>query len=120
MIVGWTKRSVFTFDILMVGTLLCSFARPTDRPEIIYCKINISIAAISAVAGIVNTQVIKILHIINQCVPQTLCEIPTPAIDPVRECVVETGMPKFVAVKMTIAAPVSAQHPRNGFNFVIL
>src|ERR1051325_8982229 len=44
---------------------------------------------------------------------------PTPTIEPVIACVVDTGMPKCVAVKMAMAAPVSAAKPPCGCSFVI-
>lgn len=56
----------------------------------------------------------------DHCVPQKLCDNPTPAMDPVTVCVVEKGTPKSVAAKITMAALVSGQHPFNVFNWVIL
>src|SRR5438132_9875760 len=45
---------------------------------------------------------------------------PTPTIAPVIVCVVDTGVPVKVTYASVSAAPVSAQNPPTGFNFVIL
>src|SRR5215212_10802341 len=45
---------------------------------------------------------------------------PTPTIDPVIVCVVETGVPVSVTYASVSAAAVSAQNPPTGFSFVIL
>src|SRR6476659_8503962 len=47
------------------------------------------------------------------------CAAPTPTMAPVIVWVVETGMPQCEAARTAPAAPVSAQKPENGFNFVI-
>ena len=44
---------------------------------------------------------------------------PTPTIEPVIVCVVETGMPKAVAPKSVIAPAVSAQKPPTGWSLTI-
>src|SRR6478735_2287420 len=44
---------------------------------------------------------------------------PTPTIDPVIVCVVETGIPKKVAPKSVRAPAVSAQNPPTGCSFTI-
>ena len=44
---------------------------------------------------------------------------PTPTIEPVMVCVVETGMPKYVAPKSVIAPAVSAQNPPTGCSLTI-
>ena len=44
---------------------------------------------------------------------------PTPTIAPVIACVVLTPMPRYVAVKTAMAAPVSAAKPPTGYSFVI-
>ena len=45
---------------------------------------------------------------------------PTPMIEPVMVCVVETGMPQCVAMNSVIAPAVSAQNPPTGRSLVIL
>ena len=62
-------------------------------------------------AGMVSNQDKKMVLKVDHCVPLKPWISPTPAIDPVTVCVVETGMPKSVAAKMIAAAPVSAAHP---------
>src|SRR3954452_8160383 len=44
---------------------------------------------------------------------------PTPTIEPVMVCVVETGMPKLVAVNNVIEPAVSAQNPWTGWSLTI-
>ena len=51
-------------------------------------------APISAVAGIVTTQAITMLVATFQRTAETLRAAPTPMIEPVMVCVVETGMPR--------------------------
>src|SRR5690606_28993192 len=46
--------------------------------------------------------------------------IPTPIIDPVMVCVVETGIPKCSVTYKATAPAVSAATPSNGVTFVIL
>ena len=77
------------------------------------------IAAIMAVVGTVRIQVKRILYIVPHAIPKKLRDKPTPTIEPVTVCVVETGTPRSVAAKMTAAAAASAQHPRNVFKCVI-
>ena len=76
-------------------------------------------AAITADAGMVTTQA----HTIRPATPQrtadTRCVAPTPTIAPVIVCVVLTGIPKCVAIKMANAPPVSAQNPLTGRSFVM-
>src|SRR4029453_5060984 len=48
----------------------------------------------------------------------TLRAAPTPIIDPVMVCVVETGIPRYVAPNSVIAPPVSAQNPCTGVSLV--
>src|SRR5262252_10059052 len=51
---------------------------------------------------------------------ESRCVAPTPTIEPVIVCVVLTGMPKWVAIRIAAAPPVSAQNPPTGRSFVIL
>src|ERR1051326_1444800 len=44
---------------------------------------------------------------------------PTPTIEPVSVCVVETGVPVSVTYASVSAAALSAQNPPTGFSFVI-
>ena len=46
-------------------------------------------------------------------------DAPTPMIDPVMVCVVDTGTPRYVALNSVIAPPVSAQKPCIGVSLVI-
>src|SRR5687767_13014450 len=66
------------------------------------------------------TQAITILLATFQRTADSLRAAPTPMIDPVIVCVVDTGMPSQVAPKSVIAPAVSAQHPCIGVNRVIL
>ncbi len=43
---------------------------------------------------------------------------PTPRMAPVMVCVVDTGIPREVAMKMASEPPVSAQNPPKGRSFV--
>src|SRR5439155_4526582 len=71
-------------------------------------------AAAAAAAGIVSTYA----HTVRPATPQRTAEglrvAPTPTIAPVIVCVVDTGMPRWVAVKRLIAPAVSAQNPPTG------
>src|ERR1700730_6678837 len=77
-------------------------------------------APIAPAAGSVRTQATTMLLATFQRTADTLCAAPTPTIDPVMVCVVETGMPNQVAAKTVIAPPVSAQNPCTGVSRVIL
>ena len=50
---------------------------------------------------------------------RTFFAAPTPIIDPVMVCVVDTGTPSQVATKSVIEPPVSAQNPCIGVSRVI-
>src|SRR5258708_8192818 len=50
---------------------------------------------------------------------ESFCTEPTPMIDPVMVCVVDTGMPSAVARNRVIAPLPEAQKPPTGFNLVI-
>ena len=76
-------------------------------------------AAISAEAGIVTTQAAMMLPATPQRTARTRCALPTPMIEPVIVCVVDTGIPKYVAMKSEIAPPVSAAKPPIGFSLVM-
>src|SRR5581483_1823523 len=70
-------------------------------------------------AGIVRTQAQTIWLAMPQRTADRRRVAPTPTIEPVMACVVDTGMPKPVAVKIAMAAPVSAANPPTGCSFVI-
>src|SRR5215217_9533986 len=76
-------------------------------------------AATKAAAGIVSIQA----HTIRPATPHLTADsrrvAPTPTIEPVIVCVVETGVPVSVAYASVTAAAVSAQKPPTGFSFVI-
>src|ERR1041384_8582735 len=74
----------------------------------------------AAEAGMVMIQAMTMLEATFQRTAETLRAAPTPTIDPVIVCVVETGMPSQVAANSVIAPPVSAQNPCMGVNRVIL
>jgi hypothetical protein len=67
-----------------------------------------------AVAGIVTIQAKTMLLATLQRTDDTRRAAPTPMMQPVMVCVVETGMPRCVAVNSVMAPPVSAQNPWNG------
>jgi len=62
-------------------------------------------------------------HTIEPATPQRtaepFCDEPTPMIEPVIVCVVDTGMPNPEARNRVIAPPVSAQNPPTGLSLVI-
>ena len=76
-------------------------------------------AAIPA-AGIVSNQDKKIRLMTGQWVPPKPFTRPTPAMDPVTVCVVDTGIPYSVATKMMLAALASALQPLKGLRWVML
>src|SRR4051812_17031794 len=71
-------------------------------------------------AGSVTIHATTILLAIFQRTAETLRAAPTPTIDPVMVCVVETGTPSQVAANSVIAPAVSAQKPCIGVSRVIL
>src|SRR5438093_6351199 len=62
-------------------------------------------------------------HTMRPAIPHRTAEsrpvAPTPTIAPVIVCVVDTGIPRWVARKRDPAAAVSAENPPTGFSFVI-
>src|SRR5215207_8577604 len=78
-----------------------------------------AIAAIIAAIGIVNTHAQTILPATPHLTAENRLAEPTPTIDPVIVCVVETGMPKYVAPNNVIAPAVSAQKPPTGWSLTI-
>ena len=76
-------------------------------------------APIRPAAGSVITQAITMLLATFQRTAEVLRAAPTPTIDPVMVCVVDTGTPSQVAVNSVMAPAVSAQHPCVGHNRVI-
>src|SRR6266446_6985297 len=50
---------------------------------------------------------------------ESFCTEPTPMIEPVMVCVVDTGIPRPVARNSVIAPLAEAQKPPTGFNLVI-
>src|ERR1041384_1376534 len=73
----------------------------------------------SAADGNVITHATTMLLATFQRTAETLRAAPTPTIDPVIVCVVDTGMPRYVAPNSVIAPPVSAQKPCIGVRRVI-
>ena len=68
----------------------------------------------NAVAGMVKTQATTMLLATLQRTDEGLRAAPTPMMQPVIVCVVDTGMPSSVAANSVMAPPVSAQKPWNG------
>src|SRR5215831_4998696 len=89
----------------------------------IKCRINSiiknEIAAKIAAMGMVNTQAQTILPATRHLTADRRVVEPTPAIAPVIVCVVDTGMPKYVAPNNVIDPAVSAQNPPTGLSLVI-
>src|SRR6185503_797753 len=79
-----------------------------------------AIAAMSAELGMVSTQAQTMRPATPQRTAETFCAEPTPTMEPVMVCVVETGTPKAVARNSVIAPLVSAQNPPTGLSLVIL
>jgi hypothetical protein len=65
------------------------------------------------------THAVTMLLATFQRTAETLRAAPTPTIDPVIVCVVDTGTPRYVAPNSVIAPPVSAQKPCIGVRRVI-
>src|SRR3569833_3455678 len=76
-------------------------------------------AAITADTGIVITQVQIILRVSPQRTADKRLVKPTPIIEPVMVCVVETGIPKYWVKKRVMAPADSALTPSNGVILVI-
>src|SRR5262245_56283672 len=70
--------------------------------------------------GMVRIQAVTISFATPQRTADTFFAAPTPMIEPVIVCVVDTGMPSSVAANNMIEPPVSAQQTCPGFRRVIL
>ena len=81
---------------------------------------NMMLPAIIPAAGMVNNQDSRITLIMGQWVLCRPLTSPTPAIEPVTVCVVDTGTPHSVAAKMIAAALASAVQPSRVLRDVIL
>src|SRR5690349_14147045 len=77
-------------------------------------------AATKAAAGIVNIQAQTMRPATPHFTADKRRVAPTPTIEPVIVCVVETGVPVSVTYDSVNAAARSAQKPPTGFSFVIL
>src|SRR6187200_1472698 len=77
-------------------------------------------AAIAAAAGMVSTHAQTMRPATPHFTAENLLAEPTPTIEPVMVCVVDTGMPNAVAPKRVIAPAVSAQNPPTGCSLTIL
>src|ERR1044072_3504875 len=77
-------------------------------------------AEMRAASGIVRIQAQTIRPATPHLTAESLRVAPTPTIDPVIVCVVETGVPVSVTYASVSAAALSAQKPPTGFSFVIL
>lgn len=76
--------------------------------------------ASAALTGMVRIQAHNKLMVTPQRTALRRLVAPTPMIDPVMVCVVETGIPKFETVNKVNAPAVSAQTPSSGVTLVIL
>src|SRR5215216_372886 len=76
-------------------------------------------AATKAAAGIVRIQAQTMRPATPHLTADSRRVAPTPTIDPVIVCVVETGVPVSVTYASVAAAAASAQKPPTGFSFVI-
>ena len=76
-------------------------------------------AAIAADAGIVRSHAIAMLPATAHRTFDVPFVVPTPMIAPVIVCVVDTGIPKCVAMNNVIDPAASAANPPTGFNFVM-
>jgi len=70
-------------------------------------------------AGMVRTHATTIFSVTLQRTADNRFADPTPDIAPVMTCVVDTGTPIEVAIKILAAAAVSAQKPSTGVSLVI-
>ena len=82
-------------------------------------KTHHTLAATNPDAGIVKIHAHTMLRATPQRTAAMLCREPTPTIEPVIVCVVDTGIPKKVAANKVTALADSAQNPLMGFNLVI-
>ena len=73
----------------------------------------------AADAGIVTIHAITMLPATAQRTADEPLVVPTPMIAPVIVCVVETGMPKCVAMNNVIEPAHSAANPPTGRSFVM-
>ena len=64
--------------------------------------------------GMVRSQAHSRSPATPQRTADTDCAVPTPTIEPVMVCVVETGMPSAVARNRAIDPEISAQNPPTG------
>src|SRR6478735_6082456 len=76
-------------------------------------------APTSAEAGIVTAQATTIRLATPQCTTSDLRPAPAPKIAPVQTCVVDSGMPKWVDVRIRAALVVSAVNPWGAWISVI-
>ena len=76
-------------------------------------------AASAADTGMVKTQAQSKLTVMPQRTAETLLANPTPMIEPVMVCVVETGILKYSVINNVMAPEVSAATPSRGVTFVI-
>src|SRR5688500_15752412 len=76
-------------------------------------------AATNAAAGIVRIQAQTMRPATPHLTADNLRVAPTPTIEPVIVCVVETGVPVMVTYASVSAAAVSAQKPPTGLSLVI-
>ena len=103
---------------------LAGASRTAFRRDLTHCQPSVHTtsyvtAAMNAAAGIVNNQA----HTICPATPHRTADrrrvAPTPTIAPVIVCVVLIPTPKCVAMKIALAAPVSAANPLTGCSRVI-
>src|SRR5690606_24692163 len=71
----------------------------------------------TALTGIVNIQAHKRLIVTPQRTADTRLTTPTPIIEPVIVCVVDTGIPKCSVIPKVAAPAVSAATPSSGVTF---
>ena len=76
-------------------------------------------AETSADMGMVSSHAHTMRRAIPQRMVDSLVVAPTPMMEPVMVCVVDTGMPLCVAMKSVAAPAVSAQNPPTGLSLVI-
>src|SRR3954464_10887779 len=83
------------------------------------CAIHHETPAMKAEHGMVSTHAQTMFPPSPQRTAETDCVEPTPTIDPVMVCVVDTGMPRAVARNSVIDPESSAQKPPTGRIFVM-
>src|SRR5919199_3801837 len=86
------------------------------RNPVTRCNAVYTAQPIAIQAGIVTNQAVTIRPAMPQRTDERRLVAPTPRIEEEMTCVVETGIPRRLAISITVAAAVSAAKPSIGRN----